>query len=100
VAPGGAEPPAQDQGFRSGLSAATVSRSFDTVTNGVPDHPVVEAAMLRLFTVHLVDRALPPANTQNSGVGSGARPRRRSMSLGRPLWPGPIGLEAGGRRAP
>ena len=37
---------------RSGLSAAQVHAALglDTVTKGVLDHPVVEAAMLRLFT--------------------------------------------------
>ena len=72
----GAEPPVQDQGFmlrdRSGLSEAQV-QLLGTVTNGVFDCPVFETATLRLFTrMHLVDRAPPPANTQNSGVGSGA----------------------------
>ena len=69
-------PPVQDQGFmlrnRSGLSEAQV-QLLDTVTNGVFDYPVVEAAMLRLFTrMHLAGRAPPPANAQSSGFGSGS----------------------------
>ena len=57
---------------RSGLSEAQV-QLLDTVTNGDLDYRDVEAAMLRLFTrMHLADRVPQPANTQNSGFGSGA----------------------------
>ena len=104
----GAELPAQGQGFmlrgRSGLSEAQL-QLLGTVTNGVFDYPAVEAATLRLFTrMHLADWAPPPANTQNSGFGSGAGGRgagagRWGGRAGRGLEAGGSGLR-GGRRGP
>ena len=72
-------PTAPDQGFmlrnRSGLPEAQ-AQLLDTDTNSDRDYRVAEAAALRLFTrMHLADRAPPPANTQNSGFGSGASGR-------------------------
>ena len=54
------------------------------------------AARAGFFTrMPLASRAPPPANTQNPGFGSGAG-GRGAGAAGRPRWPGPIGLEAGG----
>ena len=67
---------------RSGLSEAQ-AQLLDTVTNGVFDYPVVEAAMLRLFArMHLAGWVPPPASARPEvgvlGVGRRQRPTRRA----------------------
>jgi len=83
---------------RSGLSAAQVHAApgLDTVMKGVLDHPVVEAAMLRLGRRRRTRRRSSARTPASGRALAAAAPEH----LGRPLRPGPIGLEAGGRRAP